>query len=154
MSRMIFINLPVADLERAKKFYSSIGFTNEPRFTDDTAAAMTLSETIHLVLLTPGKWEQFSNKAKTDPYRTSSAIYAVTCDSRDAVDEMLARVADAGGKPDSNPPQDFEFMYSRSFEDPEGYDWEMVWMDPATAELGSQEFNDLGGTYSGEEGVK
>lgn len=154
MARMIFVNLRVSDLERAKKFYSSIGFVNEPRFTDDTAAGMTLSETIHVMLLTPEKFRQFSHKVNSDPYRESSAIYAVTCESRDAVDETLARVADAGGTPDSNPPQDFGFMYSRSFEDPDGHDWELFWMDPVAAEKGPQKFNDLDGSYSGEEGVK
>lgn len=144
MSRMIFVNLLVSDLERAKKFYSSIGLTNEPKFTDDTAAGMTLSETIHVMLLTPDKFKQFTHKAISDPFRASSAIYAVTCDSRAAVDETLALVADAGGTPDSNPPQDFGFMYSRSFEDPDGHDWELFWMDPVAAEKGPQEFNDLG----------
>lgn len=132
MTRMIFVNLPVTDLPRAMAFYAAIGFTNNPQFTDDTAACMVLSESISVMLLTHEKWASFTQRPI--PASDSSEVaLAVTCDSREAVNEM-ARIAGAnGGNVDINPPQDHGFMMSRSFADPDGHIWEPFWMDPAVA---------------------
>ena len=136
MTQMIFVNLPVADLEKSKAFYSAIGFTNEPKFTDETAAAMQLSDAIVVMLLTHDKWKQFTSKAIPNAKESAQVMNALGRDSREAVDTMVEQVKAAGGTPDCNPVQDYGFMYGRSFEDPDGHIWETFWMDPAAAEAG------------------
>ena len=132
MPRMIFINLPVADLPRAMGFYSALGFVNEPRFTDDTAAAMQWSDTIVVMLLTHAKWASFTDRPIPAP-GTSEGMLCVNCESRDEVNRLTKTAAGNGGTADANPPQDHGFMFSRSFADPDGHVWEPMWMDPAVA---------------------
>ena len=132
MSRMIFVNLPVADLPRAKSFYSALGFVNEPRFTDETAAAMQWSEAIVVMLLTREKWAGFTTRPIPDS-GSSEVMLCVSCDSRDEVNRMTEAAAAHGGKADTNPPQDHGFMFGRSFTDLDGHVWEPMWMDPAVA---------------------
>jgi predicted lactoylglutathione lyase len=133
MSRMIFINLPVADLPAAKRFYEAVGFVNEPRFTDDTAACMQWSEAIFVMLLTHPKWRTFTERPIPDRGSSEVAL-ALTCDSREAVAAIHDAAAAAGGTGDVNPAQDHGFMLSRSFTDLDGHVWEVFWMDPAVAE--------------------
>ncbi len=133
--KMIFINLPVTDLPRAKAFYEAIGFENEPRFSDDTAAAMRWSETINVMLLTHAKWASFTTRP-IPPATSSEVMLAFTLDSRAAVDAVVERAVVAGGQGDPNPPEDHGFMYQRGFADPDGHLWEPFWMDPAAAERG------------------
>jgi predicted lactoylglutathione lyase len=133
MSKLIFINLPVADLPRAKAFYERIGATNEPRFTDETAACMVLSDTIHVMLLTHDKFKQFTPKPIA-PRDATEVLICVSADNREAVDEMADKAAAAGGKADFREPQDYGFMYGRAFEDPDGHIWEVMWMDVAAFE--------------------
>jgi uncharacterized protein len=128
MPKLIFVNLPVADLPAAKAFYEAIGATNEPRFTDDTAACMVFSETIHVMLLTHDKFRQFTPKQVADAHATSEVLIAISADSRDAVDEITDKALAAGGR-EAREKQDYGSMYSRSFEDPDGHIWEPVWMD-------------------------
>ena len=130
MSHMIFVNLPVADLEAAKAFYAALGFENEPRFTDEAAAAMTWSESIHVMLLTHDRWRTFTDRPIA-PAGTSEVMLALACESREAVDAMIEAAAARGGTADVNAPQDLGFMYSRSLADPDGHVWEPMWMDPA-----------------------
>lgn len=130
MSRMIFVNLPVADLAAAKAFYAALGFENDPRFTDETAAAMTWSEAIHVMLLTHDKWRTFTDRP-IPPVGASEVMLAVACDSREAVDAMTEAAGARGGTADVNPAQDHGFMYGRSFADPDGHVWEPMWMDPS-----------------------
>lgn len=130
MTKMIFVNLPVADLPKAMAFYAALGFTNNPAFTDDTAACMVWSEAIHVMLLTHDKWRHFTNRP-IPPATSSEVMLAISCDSRDAVDALNAAAAAHGGTADANAPQDLGFMYSRSLADPDGHVWEPVWMDPA-----------------------
>jgi predicted lactoylglutathione lyase len=132
MSRMIFVNLPVADLPRAKAFYEAIGFTNEPRFTDETAACMVLSETIFTMLLTHDKWRSFTTRPIC-PKGSSEVSLAISCNNRDEVSAMIEAAGANGGTADINPPEDHGFMFQRSFEDPDGHVWEPMWMDPAVA---------------------
>ena len=136
MSKLIFINLPVTDLPRAKAFYEAIGFTNNPHFTDDTAACMVLTDVIHVMLLTHDKYKQFSPRQIGDPKTTSLAILCLTLDSRGDVDEMVAKAKDAGGIVDIAPTDDYSFMYGRNFEDPDGHLWAPMWMDPVAAANG------------------
>lgn len=135
--QMIFVNLPVADLEASKAFYTAIGFTNEPKFTDETAAAMQLSDTIVVMLLTHQKWRSFTTKAIPDAKTNAQVMIALNRENREAVDAMVQKAAEAGGTADPNPVQDYGFMFGRSFEDLDGHVWETFWMDPSAAEQGT-----------------
>jgi len=130
MSKMIFVNLPVTDLEASMAFYAALGFTNNPRFTDETAACMVWSEAIHAMLLTHAKWRTFTDRP-IPPSTSSEVALALSCDNRDTVDAMNAAAAANGGTADINPLQDHGFMYGRSMADPDGHVWEAFWMDPA-----------------------
>lgn len=132
MTRLIFVNLPVADLPRAKAFYEAIGATNNPQFTDETAACMVFSDTIHVMLLTHAKFAQFTPKRIADAHQTSEVLVAISADSREGVDDIADRALAAGGR-EPRDRQDYGFMYSRSFEDPDGHIWEPIWMDLAAA---------------------
>lgn len=133
MPKMIFVNLPVADLPRSRAFYEAIGFTNNPQFTNDAAAAMVWSDTIYVMLLTHDFWKTFTTKEIPDAHVSAQMALCVTFDSREEVDAITKAAGGAGGVADSSPPQDHGFMYQRSFEDPDGHAWEPVWMDPAVA---------------------
>ena len=130
MTKMIFVNLPVADLPRAMGFYEAIGFTNNPVFTDETAACMVWSEAIHVMLLTHDKWRSFTDRPIPSP-GSSEVMLCVNCDDRAAVDALVVAGAAHGGAPDLHPPQDHGFMYQRTIVDPDGHVWEPMWMDPA-----------------------
>jgi uncharacterized protein len=132
MTRMIFVNLPVADLPRAMAFYTALGFVNEPRFTDETGAAMQWSDTIVVMLLTHEKWAGFTTRPIPDT-GSSEVMLCVSCESRDEVNRMTDAAGANGGTADISPPQDHGFMFGRSFTDPDGHVWEPMWMDPAMA---------------------
>jgi uncharacterized protein len=132
MSRMIFVNLPVADLARSQAFYEALGFTKNPAFSDDSGACMVLSEAIHVMILTHAKWRTFTTRP-IPPNGSSEVSLALTVDSRDDVDRLVAAGAAGGGTADVNPPEDHGFMYQRTIEDPDGHVWEPFWMDPAAA---------------------
>ena len=129
MSKLIFVNLPVADLARATAFYEAVGAVKNPQFSDHTASCMVLSETIHVMLLTHDKFRQFTPKRIADSRETTEVLICLSAESRAAVDDMLARADAAGGTTDVGPKQDYGFMYGRSFEDPDGHIWEVMWMD-------------------------
>ena len=131
MPQMIFVNLPVTDLARSQAFYEAVGAVNNPAFTDDTAACMVVEEgSIHVMLLTHEKWATFTSKTIPDAHTTAQVLLCVSADSRDEVDGQVDKAVKAGGKADPTPTQDFGFMYGRSFEDPDGHIWEVMWMDP------------------------
>ena len=132
MSKLIFVNLPVADLAAARAFYEAIGFTNNPMFTDDTAACMVLTDVIHVMLLTHDKFAQFTPKRIADAKQTSEVLICISADSREAVDEITDKALAAGGR-EPREKQDYGFMYGRSFEDLDGHIWEPMWMDMAAA---------------------
>lgn len=134
MPRMIFVNLPVRDLPRAVAFYEAVGATKNAQFSDDTAACMVISDTIYVMLLTHPKFADFSPRPIADAHAATGMLLALSQDSRAEVDATLARVAAAGGTADPRPAQDLGFMYSRSFEDPDGHVWEPFWMDMAAVE--------------------
>lgn len=133
MSAKIFVNLPVADLPRAKAFYTALGFANEPRFTDETAACMVLSESIYVMLLTHAKWQGFTTRPICPP-GSSEVSLALSCESRAEVDRLVEAGAAHHGMPDVNPPEDHGFMFQRTIADPDGHIWEPFWMDPAFAQ--------------------
>jgi predicted lactoylglutathione lyase len=132
MSKMIFVNLPVADLDRSIAFYEAVGATRNPQFSDETAACMVFSETIHVMILTHEKFSQFTPKRIADAHETSEVLICISADSRQAVDEITEAALGAGGR-EPREPQDHGFMYGRSFEDPDGHIWEPMFMDMEAA---------------------
>jgi uncharacterized protein len=133
MTRMIFVNLPVADLARSVAFYTAIGARPDPRFTDETAAAVSFSEAIHLMLLTHDKWRTFTPRPIADPHRACEVMVALSAESREDVLDIARRASQAGGRPDPVAPMDFGWMLHRSFEDPDGHIVEVMWMDVEAA---------------------
>jgi len=127
-SKLIFVNLPVADLDRSVAFYEAIGARKDARFSDATAAGMVLSDTIHVMLLTHDKYRQFTTKEIADTRKTSAALLCLSEESRDGVDATVGKALSAGAS-ENHPPQDYGFMYGRSFDDPDGHGWEIMWMD-------------------------
>jgi predicted lactoylglutathione lyase len=132
-AKLIFVNLPVADLARSIAFYEAIGATLNPMFSDDTAACMVLSDTIHVMILTHDKFRQFTPKAIADARSVSEVLLCISAESRAEVDALAEAAARAGGRADVGPVQDHGFLYGRSFEDPDGHVWEPMWMDMAAA---------------------
>jgi predicted lactoylglutathione lyase len=132
---MIFVNLPVKDLPRSMAFYKALGFTNNPHFTDETAACMVWSEVINVMLLTHDKWRQFTTRP-IPPSTSSEVMIAISLDDRAAVDAINDAAASNGGTADINPKMDMGFMYNRSLADLDGHIWEAVWMDPAAIPKG------------------
>ena len=130
MAKKIFINLPVTDLKSAMTFYTTIGFTNNPQFTDDTAACMVLTEEIYVMLLTQNKFKEFTKKEIANTKKTASVINSLSVDSNEEVNAMVEKALKAGGK-EPNEAKDYGFMQQRSFEDPDGHLWEVLYMDLA-----------------------
>jgi predicted lactoylglutathione lyase len=127
---MIFVNLPVSDVARATAFYEAIGARKNPQFSDASGSCMVFSETIHAMLLTHDKFRGFTPKPVADAGVTEVLI-CLSADSRAEVDATVAQAAAAGGRADPGPTQDHGVMYGRSFEDPDGHIWELMWMDAA-----------------------
>ena len=138
MSRMIFVNLPVADLRKSRAFLEALGAVNEPKFTDETAACMTFSDSIHVMLLTHDKFRQFTPLPIADARAGSQVLLCLSSDSRESVDTAVERAVASGGTADPAPKQDYGVMYGRSVADPDGHIWEIMWMDPAAAERGAE----------------
>lgn len=128
MAKKIFINLPVADLKKAMAFYTATGFTNNPQFTDETAACMVLTEEIYVMLLTHSKFSQFTQKEIGNTFKTASVINSLSVDSNEEVNTMIERALKAGGK-EPHEAKDYGFMQQRSFEDLDGHLWEVLYMD-------------------------
>src|SRR5215213_7270828 len=132
MAKLIFVNLPITDLTRSIAFYEAIGARKDGRFSDDTAACMVVSETIHVMLLTHDKYRQFTSKQIADTHETSAVLLCMSEESRAGVDAIVGKALAAGGK-EPRPAQDYGFMYGRTFEDPDGHTWEPMWMDVEAA---------------------
>ena len=129
MTKMIFVNLPVADLPKSMAFYEAVGFTNNPQFTNENAAAMMWSDTIVVMLLKHEFWKTFTSKTIPNAKESAQVLLCLSQDGKDAVEAIVAKAVAAGGAADPTPKQDLGFMYGRSFEDPDGHVWENVWMD-------------------------
>lgn len=130
MPQMIFVNLAVSNLDKSKSFYEALGFTINPKFSDDTAACVVISDTIYLMILTHAKFDQFITRPRADALKTTGALIALSCDDRAGVDTMTLAAIGAGGV-EPKPATDHGFMYTRTFEDPDGNVFEPFWMDPA-----------------------
>ncbi|MBM6576164.1 lactoylglutathione lyase [Microvirga sp. SRT01] len=141
MAKMIFVNLPVKDVEASIAFYQAIGATKDERFSQpDKAASMQVSDTIVFMLLSHDFFAGFSPKPIADAHQSTEVLLCLSQDSREAVDAITEAAAKAGGKADIRPPQDHGFMYGRSFEDPDGHIFEPMYMDldAALAAMGGQ----------------
>jgi uncharacterized protein len=136
MTKMIFVNLPVADLARSMAFYEALGFTNNPAFSDDAGACMVLSETIYVMLLSHAKWAGFTTRPIC-PRGSSEVSLALSCADRDEVNRLVEAGAAHGGTADVNPPEDHGFMFQRTIADPDDHVWEPFWMDMAAASAGT-----------------
>ena len=134
MPTMVFINLPVADLDRSKSFYESLGYTINPDFTDETAACVVVSDTVYVMLLTHAKFAEFTDKTIAGP-DTIEVINSLSADSKDDVHRIVDAAVMSGGSED-RPEMDLGFMYQRSFTDPDGHRWEHVWIDQAAMQDG------------------
>ena len=128
MKKQIFINLPVADLRKSMDFYAQIGFTNNPQFTDGTAACMVWSEEIFVMLLTHAKFTQFTKKKIADTKTIASVINSLSVESNEAVNEFMEKALNAGAT-EPNEAKDYGFMQQRSMEDLDGHLWEVLYMD-------------------------
>ena len=130
-ARKMFVNLRVEDLTRSMTFFKELGFEFNPQFTDDNAACMIVSEEGYFMLLTPAFFQGFTTKKPCDTTQYSEGFFALSCDSRQEVDELVNKALAAGGTP-AMPAQDHGFMYGWSFYCPDGHHFEVMWMDPAT----------------------
>lgn len=131
MATMIFVNLPVKDLQRSMVFFSQLGYTFNQQFTNEKAACMVISDTIYAMLLTEPFFQGFiPGKEIADTAKTKEVILCLSTDSKDAVNTIADKAIAAGGR-EFRESQDHGFMYYRSFEDLDGHVWEVMWMDPA-----------------------
>jgi predicted lactoylglutathione lyase len=137
MPRKIFVNLPVADLAQSRAFLEALGAVNEPKFTDDTAACMQLSEGIFIMILAHDKFRQFTPLPIADAKAASEVLLCLSADSREQVDSFIEQGVAAGGTADPAGKQDYGVMYGRSVADPDGHIWEIMWMDAAAAAQGA-----------------
>lgn len=129
MTRKIFVNLPVKRLDRAQAFFGGLGFTFEPRFTNDEAACMVVSDAIYVMLLTEAKFAGFAPRPVCDAHQCTETLVCLTCASREEVDELVRRAV-AGGGTVYRAAQDYGFMYGHGFLDLDGHCWELVYMVP------------------------
>ncbi|GAA1807145.1 glyoxalase [Agromyces neolithicus] len=135
MTTSIFVNITTTDLERAKAFYSALGYSINPQFTDENAACVVLDENVYFMVLTREYFSTFSDKQVIDPKTQAQVSIALTRDSREGVDEIVAKGLAAGGT-EPRPVQDLGFMYSRDLDDPDGNNLSFLFMEPAAAEMG------------------
>ncbi|MER6117892.1 glyoxalase [Streptomyces sp. A0642] len=137
MPQMIFVNLPVKDIQTTRSFFEKLGYSFNPQFSDEHTGCLVISDTIFAMLLEEPRFKDFTKKEIADASKSTEVILALSADSRERVDELVDAALAAGGSP-ANDTQDLGFMYGRSFQDPDHHIWEVVWMDPAAAEAGGQ----------------
>jgi predicted lactoylglutathione lyase len=125
MNKQIFLNLPVADLPRSMAFFKALGYSHNPQFTDNTAACIVISETISVMLLTHAKFREFTPKAICDTTKAVEVLISLSCGSRQEVDSLVAKAIAAGGST-YDKPEDYGFMYTHSFVDPDGHGWGLL----------------------------
>ncbi len=129
-SRKIFVNLPVRDLPRSIAFFTKLGFTFNPQFTDENATCMIVSEEAYVMLLVESRFKDFTKKQLCDTGTFTEGLFALSCSSRAEVDEMVNTAIAAGGT-HAMPVMDMGFMYGWSFYDLDGHHWEVFHMDPS-----------------------
>jgi predicted lactoylglutathione lyase len=127
MGTQVFINLPVADLSKSAAFFEALGFPRNPQFSNDTAACIVVSDTIHVMLLTHARFRDFTPKAICDTRQAVEVLLNLRCESPEQVDALVAKALAAGGST-YDEPEDLGFMYSHSFVDPDGHGWGLFYM--------------------------
>lgn len=137
MPRTIFVNLPVSDVPASTAFYEALGATRNARFSNEASSCMEVSDTISVMLLSHDRWRDFTSRAIPDAKASAQVLLCLSQESRDACDAAVAAAVKAGGTADPTPKQDHGFMYGRSYDDPDGHIWEVVWMDLARMETAS-----------------
>lgn len=129
MVQAIYVNIQVADLDRSKKFFEALGFSFNPQFTNEQAAALVISDSIYAMLHTLESFQRFTKKKPVDARSSTEVLLALQVPSKEEVDGMMKRALEHGGQ-QARDTEDHGFMYARSFEDPDGHIWEVFWMDP------------------------
>jgi uncharacterized protein len=137
MSKMIFVNLPVADITASTRFYEAIGCRKNEQFSDDKVSSMIWSDLITFQLLKRDYFATFTPKPVADAHATCQVLLCLSRDSRADVDALADTAATAGGKADTRAPIDMDFLYNRAFEDPDGHVFELVWLNPEAAMPGN-----------------
>jgi len=137
MATKIFVNLPVKDLNRTVEFFTKLGFSFNPQFTDENATCMVIGEDIFVMLLVEKFFKSFTKKEICDATKDAEVIVALSAESRENVDQMINRVIQAGGT-ESREPQDHGWMYGRSFQDIDGHLWEVIYMDVSAMQKESE----------------
>jgi uncharacterized protein len=132
MSRQIYVNLPIKNMERSKAFFGALGFSFNPQFTNEQGACMVITETIYVMLLVEPFFQTFTKKQIADAGKTTEVLICLSCASRAEVDELVRKAVAAGGST-PNAPQDHGFMYGHGFQDLDGHIWELMYMDPNAA---------------------
>jgi predicted lactoylglutathione lyase len=128
-NRKLFVNIPVRDLKKSMDFFSTLGFTFNKQFTDEKAACMVVNEDAYFMLLTEPFFRTFTSRQPADTSQVTESMFALSCESRAEVDEIVRKAIDAGGS-HAKDPIDHGFMYGWSFYDLDGHHWEVLWMDP------------------------
>jgi predicted lactoylglutathione lyase len=131
--QMIFVNLPVENVDTSRKFFTELGYTINPQFSTEDCACVVISDTIVAMMLGKKRYADFTDKEIADATRTSEVLLCLSAESREKVDELVERAIAAGGT-DRDDTQDHGFMYGRSFDDLDGHSWEVMWMDPAAVQ--------------------
>ena len=140
MATKIFVNLPVKSLKKSVEFFTKLGFTFNPQFTDETATCMIVADDIFVMLLTEEKFKTFTPKPICDATKSTEVLLCLSSESRDKVDEIVRNAVAAGGTT-YNEPQDYGFMYTHGFQDPDGHIWEIVFMEPSAVDQGATTFS-------------
>ena len=137
MHDMIFVNLPVADIKRSRKFFTELGYTFDENFCDGKALALVLGESQFAMLMQTDFFDGFHPAETADASKAKECIICLSAESRDAVDALVDRAIAAGGT--AGDTEDHGFMYGRSYDDPDGHSWQIMWMDPAAVGAGPEE---------------
>ena len=130
MATKIFVNLPVKNLQKSIEFFTKLGYTFNPQFTDETATCMIVAEDIYVMLLTEEKFKTFTPKEICDATKSTEVLVCLSFKSRDAVNDMIGKAVAAGGTTHAEP-KDYGFMYQHGFQDLDGHIWELIYMDPS-----------------------
>lgn len=131
MPTKIFVNLPVKDLPKSIAFFTALGYSFNPQFTDETGTCMIVADDIYVMLLTETKFKVFTPKPICDATKSTEVIIALSCENRQAVDDLMKKALAAGGST-YDEPQDLGFMYQHGYQDLDGHIWELFYMDPST----------------------
>ena len=135
MATKIFVNLPVKNLKNSIEFFTKLGFSFNPQFTDDTATCMIVSDDIFVMLLTEAKFKTFTPKEICDTTKSTEVLVCLSIESRENVDAMVRKAVSAGGST-YNAPQDHGFMYAHGFQDLDGHIWEVIYMEASAVQHG------------------